>query len=232
MGQPTTASSDWERARKPEQIEERRDAILSAARHLLEQGGVDAAGLSAIAREAGLSKANLYRYFESREAILLAILIEEMQDWTEALGRSLSKLPGSGDVTAVAQEVADSLQGRDRLCKLLASLASVLEQNLSVETIASWKRELRELYVGLIPPLCHALPQFSKAQANEFWVMHALFQMGLWPHTQPSPDVEEVLGREEFADMRMDFSERIRWHSLILLRGLESVEPPRIRPQS
>lgn len=232
MSQPQKGPSEWERARKPEQIEERRESILSAARHLLDKGGVDSAGLSAIAREAALSKANLYRYFESREAILLTILIEEMQDWTEALGKTLSQLPGSGDIPTVAQEVANSLLGRDRLCELFSSLASVLEQNLSVETIASWKRELRELYVGLIPPLCHALPQFSKAQANEFWVMHALFKMGLWPHTRPSSEVEEVLAREEFADMKMDFAERIRWHSLILLRGLESVEPPRIRPES
>lgn len=226
------SASHWKRARQPQQIEQRRESILEAASLLLDEGGIDGAGLSAIAREAGLSKANLYRYFESREAILLAILVEEAQDWTRALSERLYHLPATGDIASVAQEVASSLGGRDRLCELFSSFASVLERNLSTETIAAWKRNLRELYVGLIPSLCHALPQFSKAQANEFWVMHSLFLIGLWPHTKPSHEAAQVLSRDEFADMKMDFLERIRWHSLILLEGLSHMESPRIRPDS
>lgn len=224
------ATAKWERARKPDQIEARRSEILRAATSLLDHGGVEAAGLSAIARAAGLSKANLYRYFESREAILMTIFIEELNAWVVDTTNALDAVAHTGDVAAVAQIFADSLHGRERYCLLMSALASVLERNLNVETIARQKTDLRSSYVSLIPPLRRALPHFSNAQANEFLIMQALFQMGLWPHTNPSPEVSEVLDREEFADLRMHFAERVRWHALLLLRGLETVESPRIRP--
>lgn len=224
-------AAKWERARKPDQIEARRKEILSSAAKLLDEGGVESTGLSAIARAAGLSKANLYRYFESREAILMTIFLEELTDWVSAMTKMLDVIEPRGDVAAVAQAFADSLEGRERYCDLMSALASVLERNLTVETIAQQKTDLRNSYISLIPPLRRALPQFSNAQANEFLIMQALFQMGLWPHTNPSPEVNEVLDREEFADLRMHFGERVRWHALLLLRGLETVESPRIRPE-
>ncbi len=230
MSETAKSSETWKRARKPEQIEARRKAILSAAATLLDEGGLEATGLSSIARAAGLSKANLYRYFESREAILLSILIDELENWAADLSEKLNEVPGKGDLAVVAQLYADSFSGRERLSILMSALASVLERNLSVETVEGQKRGLRECYVSLIQPLRHALPHFSKAKANEFIIMQAIFQMGLWPHTNPSPEVEKVLIQGEFADLRMNFAERIRWHALILLRGLESVEAPRVRP--
>ena len=45
----------WQRARNPEQKEQRRVAILDAAATLFEQGGLDNVSLNAIATEAGIS---------------------------------------------------------------------------------------------------------------------------------------------------------------------------------
>lgn len=230
MGESDSKPKAWARARKPEQIEARRASILAAAVELLDQGGVEAAGLSAIARVAGLSKANLYRYFESREAILLSILIDELDEWVTALSAALDHVTEAGDVVEVAQLYSDSVADRDRLNELMSTFAPVLERNLTVATVEMEKSELRNCFVRLIPPLCKALPQFSKSQANEFLIMQTVFQMGLWPHANPSAEVNEVLSKEAFADLRMNFAERVRWHALILLRGLETVEAPRVRP--
>ncbi|MEM7602845.1 MAG: hypothetical protein AAF357_15720, partial [Verrucomicrobiota bacterium] len=175
-------------------------------------------------------KANLYRYFESREAILLSILIEELDQWVTALTEDLNGATETGDVVAVAQIFADSISDRVRLNELMSTFAPVLERNLTVQSVEMEKSELRSFFVRLIQPLCNALPQFSKSQANEFLIMQTVFQMGLWPHANPSETVSEVLSQEAFADLRMNFAERVRWHALILLRGLESVDPPRVRP--
>ena len=72
------------RARSPEEKELRRAAILQAAAALVEREGLEKTGLNAIAREAGISKANIYRYFESREAILLHLVLEDCRDWVGA----------------------------------------------------------------------------------------------------------------------------------------------------
>ena len=59
----------WERARQPEQKAVRRKAILDAARSLFTDSGYDEISLNGIARSAGINKANVYRYFSSREEI-------------------------------------------------------------------------------------------------------------------------------------------------------------------
>jgi hypothetical protein len=61
--------------------------------------------------------------------------------------------------------------------------------------------------------------------------MQAMFQIGIWAHANPSESAAEVLDEDEFTDLKMDFVERVRWHALILLLGLESVAQPRLRPQ-
>ena len=67
---------DYERARSTAQKAERAEQILAAASEMLTES-FDSANLSLneLARRAGMSKSNVYRYFESREAVLLALLV-------------------------------------------------------------------------------------------------------------------------------------------------------------
>ena len=57
------------RARQPEQIEARKAQLLASARANSWRSDLNALTLSALARTAGMSKSNVYRYFESREAL-------------------------------------------------------------------------------------------------------------------------------------------------------------------
>ena len=77
----------WQRARTPEQIEQRRCAILTAAAELFESEGLDNVSLNGIARHAGVSKANIYRYFETREAIYLHLVREQFEAWVTSVER-------------------------------------------------------------------------------------------------------------------------------------------------
>src|SRR4051812_29569468 len=67
------------RARSPEEKDLRRKAILVAARSLIDDHDTIDFSLNDVARRARMSKPNLYRYFESREEILLLILIKEVR---------------------------------------------------------------------------------------------------------------------------------------------------------
>jgi len=61
---------------KPEAVDEKRRAIIASARLVASQQGLEAAKMSDIAREARVSKGTLYRFFESKEDLLLAVVIE------------------------------------------------------------------------------------------------------------------------------------------------------------
>ncbi|MEZ4454697.1 MAG: TetR family transcriptional regulator [Nannocystaceae bacterium] len=210
----------WQRARRPEQKQERREAILAAALERLDDEGLEATTLSAIARSAGISKANLYRYFESREAILLEVTLEEAQAWVDALAGALAPLAGSSDVDGVAAVVARSLAERPRLCTLVSALASVLEHNVGVDVVTAFKRRFGALVGDVVTAVIAAVPGLSATAADTFTRFVYLFVVGTWPAANPPPAVAEALAREDLTGMCVDFEASVREHARILLRGL------------
>src|SRR3954449_6070412 len=106
--------TDFQRARSPEQREARRRAILGAAVDLLGEMPLSEISLRELARRVGLSKTNVVRYFETREAVFFALLNQSFDDWLTGLP---AELP-DGDPAAVAAALARSLQRRPLVCEL------------------------------------------------------------------------------------------------------------------
>src|ERR1700694_393419 len=61
-------------ARTPKAVEDRREQIIDAAMHVFARKGYSNASNKDIAREAGITPGLIYYYFESKEALLYAIL--------------------------------------------------------------------------------------------------------------------------------------------------------------
>ena len=215
-----TARTDWKRARRPEEKEHRRETILQSAGALIDEVGLEGTGLNAIARRAGISKPNIYRYFESREAILMQLLLDEVEDWMAALERRLETLEGTSDIDAVAKALAGTISRRSRFCVLVAALAAVLEHNVSAETVTDFKRRLLGLINPTVSAVQAAVPALALEQAHAFMTMFTMAASGTWPHCNPAPVVKKVLAKPEFAAMRFDFKETMRNHAAALLRGI------------
>lgn len=216
----SAGSAPWLRARRPEHKRERSDAILAAAVRLLDSVGVEGATLSAIAREASLSKANCYRYFESREAILLAVILSEAQGWIRDVVERLKALPRRNDSDAVAEVIVRATVERPRLCMLISSLWSVLERNVSVDSIADFKRSFIEEMSALVDSVRSALPSLSADNAYAFVSFFFYFVAGSWAAANPSPIVVEVLSREEFTGHCIAFESVLSAHAQTVLRGM------------
>src|SRR6201996_7533120 len=93
---PAFSAGTYQRARRPEQKLERRDAILGAARELALRDGVRAVSLADIAARVGIHKSALLRYFETREQIFLELTAAAWREWTAALHASLDAVPQGG----------------------------------------------------------------------------------------------------------------------------------------
>src|SRR3984957_13298765 len=83
------STETYQRARRPEQKLERRDAILAAARELALRDGVRAVSLADIADRVGIHKSALLRYFEAREQIFLELTAQAWREWATALRAGL-----------------------------------------------------------------------------------------------------------------------------------------------
>lgn len=72
---------------------ESREKILSTARQLFAERGYSGCSMSDIARHAKMSKANIYWYFSSKEALFHAVLMDGFQ----TLGSLMSETAASSD---------------------------------------------------------------------------------------------------------------------------------------
>lgn len=214
------ARQAYQRARQPEQKAEREAQLLEAARRLL--GRTDQAptllSLTELSREAGMAKSNTYRYFESREALLLALLLDEWEAWmADALGRLDAVGPGDD---ALAAHLVGTAAARPIMCRLNAVMAAVLEHNVSVETITAFKLKGLALSDGLARELAARRPEHSLAQYQELGSFLVPMMAGLWPLAHPSEAVREARSHPALGAFRHDFEADLTRFVTLLLRGL------------
>ena len=110
------ASGDWLAERRTEVAADR---ILDAAEQLFTEKDPTSVGMNEIARAAGCSRATLYRYFESREALRTAYVHRE----THRLGRR------------IMQQI-DSIE--DPHERLIASVTATLRMVRESPALAAW----------------------------------------------------------------------------------------------
>lgn len=93
------------RARRREQS---REEILAATRALILRGGIPAATLDAVAREIGVSKAALYHYYPSKDALLFELIFDALQGHAHAVqeGVDCAEDGGAALSTIIRETVA------------------------------------------------------------------------------------------------------------------------------
>ena len=212
-----------QRARKQEDKQARRDAILEVAATMLGRREFNSITMAEVARRCGLAKGTLYLYFGSKEELFLAALERELAAWFDALGAQLAR-GGAIDPDGFGRVVARSLRERDTLTDLLTILHSVLEHNIDPEAALAFKRMLRDKLVDGGAVLQRVLPQMPPGGGVRLLIrVHALV-VGLRQMADPSPSVAEVLRREELAVLRVDFEAELAAAIAALIRGM-ATEP-------
>jgi AcrR family transcriptional regulator len=129
------------RARRPEHKQQRRDAILDAARDLARASGVRNVTLGAVAETVGLAKSNISRYFGTREEIYLDLLAEEWREYTRAAS---VRLRDAHDTDAAITALAECMADRPLFCDLLSHLPTSLEHNVSLDAARAFKQAVHE----------------------------------------------------------------------------------------
>lgn len=210
----------FERARQPEQKQQRREAIIAAAIELFDEQGLHAVSLSAIGRKAGLSKANLYRYFECREAIYLEVFEQEFEGLAGSLEQALAPLAGTEDIDAVAELVGRHFARYPRLFRLFSMTGAVLEQSVSIEALRKFKIRMGVVMFRLVGALQRVLPALATEACQEAVRFIALYAGGVYHSAFPPEPVKKLQLEAAFAWTRVDFQQSIAMHTRAVLRGL------------
>ncbi|WP_399896158.1 TetR family transcriptional regulator [Streptomyces sp. BBFR51] len=213
---------DFQRARSAEQRQARKDAILQAAAELLAEMPVSDISLRELSRRVGLSKTNVVRYFETREAVFFELLNRTFEQWLEDLPGDLAAAAPAAPAPpeAVADALARSLARRPLLCELLSSLGTELERNISSEAARDFKLDNNRLQSRLATLLRQYATALTQPAARELVALAIVVTAGLWPFANPSPQVVEALKDPQLAHTRVDFAERLGRALRIAVTGL------------
>lgn len=215
------SAGEFQRARHPDQKEERRRHLLEVTRSLLsEHPDVRAFGLNELARQAGMTKSNVYRYFESRESLLLDLLQQEWSLWYEELRRALGPDDRSASLEQIAAIFSRSTASRPLLAHLTSVLPSIIEHNLSMERIREFKRASLALLHELAAFMHVRAPGLSIAAFEEFIHLAIMMTTGLWPFSHPSTTASEAIQTPDLISFRYDFERELARGLLLLLLGL------------
>ena len=190
----------WERARKPEQKAVRREEILSAAKSLFSELEYEEISLNAIAREAGFSKPNVYRYFSTREEIFLAIFRDEQDSFVTGLIERVSKIRSKDPVTRIAEIWVEQSLKHPTVLNLLPVLMTSMEKNSSVEQLTEFKKEGKTHFEELVVAFSKACPQLSSEQWAFVMQSITALMAGLWPMCNPADNVREAMKNAEVDD--------------------------------
>jgi AcrR family transcriptional regulator len=235
-----TTAEAFQRARRPEQKLQRRDAILGAARELARRDGVRTVSLAGIAAEVGIHKSALLRYFETREQIFLELTAAAWREWTAALHAELDPAaagpaksgshgpgsPGTGWPALVADVFARSFGDRPLLCDLIAHTPLNLERNVSAETVRRYKLTSLAAVDEAAALVRRVLPGLTLAECGEFVAALASLAGAVWQIANPAPALAELYASDPALSRAcVDLTPRLRRTAEILLAGLIPSRP-------
>lgn len=128
--------------------DQKRDQILATAARVFAEQGFDRASMTVLARECGISKANIYHYYDSKDAILFDILdgyLSTLRD--HVLGVDIDGMPPEDALRVVVQEVLTAYQGADHQHKVQMNALSALPSDQQ-DRMRSYQRDMVRFMSG------------------------------------------------------------------------------------
>lgn len=140
LGLKRPESAAFRRARRPDQKEDRRQAILDMAQDELAASSFSQLTMAKLAQKVGLAKGTLYLYFETKEELLLALVENLLATWFSEIRAKLDKAKSKPE--ALARMTAASLLKQEALGRLLPIAISVTGQNASQPWVADYRNRV------------------------------------------------------------------------------------------
>ena len=209
----------WQRARSEEQKEQRISEIVHATARLYSKHRFEEISFTLIAREAGFTRSNLYKYFSCKEEIFLAFLKQDIIAWRKDLVKSFSGRK-SHSAETIASLWVESLLRHRRLLDLLSVMPSFLEKHVTEERLVDFKRCANDELQVLSELLCRTFGALTPEKVGEFVELQMATAIGLYQITNLSEVQEKVLEYPEFRHMKADFKGCLQKAVEYFLQGL------------
>ncbi len=202
----------WERARSKENKDYRVLEIVEATGNLFDRYSFEDMNFVAISKEAGFTRSNMYKYFNSKEEIFLEILKSDIKSFVKDLENEFE----DGAAFSVAESVDKFIGLRlkyTRIRRIYSMLNSLLGNNCSEKRKDEFLEFINSTNAVKCKILSRAIKGLDNRKAYEFLIMEASVAAGLF----------HIMNfRNEGISPEIDIEDFYRNAALILLEGLIS----------
>ncbi len=214
---------EWERARTAEQKESREKEILLAAKNLLEKKTYESIRFSDLAELVTFSRANIYKYFQSKEEVYLSLLADEILNF--AIHAKDFLIPRSKERLEIIDEFCntwtDLLTKEKNLLLLLSMTGTILEKNCSDEVLLQSKRSMHSaLYDHLAPYFSNYFPKLTLDERIILINTLVIIANGLYSFCGLNENQKKLLKRSGMQGLVHEFS---RDYKLLIKNHLQSL---------
>lgn len=199
--------SGKQRARSQSDKALREQQILDAAEGLFLEHRFQGLTLADVARETGVTKAALYRYFRSKELLFIAVYRRAMSDWVadvEAIGPD-----------GFPEQYADRILAHPVFCGLTAILHIALETGLSEDEAREFKLFLLAQTRRITAVIVAATGQ-EEAVCLQYLMQCQQALIGCWHMSHPPEPARKAMQVEPLTVFQLDFSDTLGLHLRIL----------------
>ena len=177
--------------------DQKRGQILKSAAKVFADQGFDRASMSLLARECGISKANIYHYYDSKDALLFDILETYLRGLRDRVcGVDLSGSNPPEALHAAILQILLAYQGADDEHRVQSSGLGVLSAQQQ-KTLVGYQREmvqfLSDILARVAPGVFSNHP--GKLRATTMSVFGMLNWFYMW-----CPDADEA-ARKDYASL-------------------------------
>lgn len=158
----------------------RRNEIIDACEELYRAESYHDITMTQVASRVSFGRANVYNYFQCKDEILLALLQREHELWAASL-RRLEKRGPLDDVN-LAEGLAQSVDERTQMLKLLAMNLYDIEQNSRLDNLVEFKHVYGDAMGELCRLIAASKPQWSEERMNRFVFAFMPLLHGVYPY--------------------------------------------------
>ena len=202
----------------------RKEEIIHACARLYETMSFREITIKEIGKETSFTRTSIYNYFQTKEEIFLALFQQEYELWTgdlEELLRTNETFTGEGFAEAVAQ----TLEKRERLLKLMAMNHYDMEAASRMENLIDFKKAYRDALRAVSCCLEKFFPKMTVSDIQEFIYAFFPFLFGVYPYTVVTEKQKEAMDAAGVNYLRLSIYEIVDSMVKKLLYGVRIEDP-------
>lgn len=190
-------------------FEEKQRGILDSAAAVFAEQGMDKASMAQVAQAASVSKALLYHYYPSKDALIFAIIITHLEELEAAIAAADdSSLPPKERLRKLVGTVLESYRGADNEHKVQLNGSAALNEAQKAEVMAM-ERQIVKRFAAVLRDINPELD--SKERPLLMPVTMSLFGMMNWVYMWFKDGGR--ISRDDYADVA----------TTLILEGIKAV---------